>query len=322
MVFGRSTANDASAAWITDLAIDASGKVGIGTDSPAGAGLTVAASNSGKGVEIQPSTGSLQYVLAYDRTVGASGYINLAISGYDLQFQTGAGVKKMSIDQNGQMEYQGAEPGTTGIRFQGSGTCNGYAGSLASFYVMDVMRDQGSGKSMNVQGTIDIAAGYGIGFGASAGAGATSTLLDDYEEGTWTPVAYASSGTATGSYSQQLGTYTKIGRQVICMFDFQVTLSGTMVGFAGISGLPFTVGNSSAGGGSMAGYSVNQFRSSDLFAAAGAGRQISGFPQQNANYIYCQVDNSGVNGFGSAAAATWKIGTSGRCTGYVVYFTD
>jgi hypothetical protein len=34
MQFGRSTANDASAAWISDLAINASGNVGIGTYSP------------------------------------------------------------------------------------------------------------------------------------------------------------------------------------------------------------------------------------------------------------------------------------------------
>ena len=256
---------------------------------------------------------------------------NAGIDGVQLRGQngvilgTGGGataIERMRIDQNGQMTYQGAEPGTTGIRFQGSGTCNGYAGSLLNFYAMDVMRDQGSGKAMNVQGTIDIAAGYGIGFGASAGGGATSTLLDDYEEGTWTPVAYASNGTATGSYSQQLGTYTKIGRQVTCMFDFQVTLSGTMVGFAGISGLPFTVGNSSASGGGMAGYSVNQFRSSSLFAASTTGKQISGFPQQNASYMYCQLDNSGVNGFAGASAAAWNIGTSGRCTGFVIYFTD
>ena len=158
--------------------------------------------------------------------------------------------------------------------------------------------------------------------GVYLGSSNNSNLLDDYEEGTWTPVAYASSGTATGSYSEQLGTYTKTGRQVICMFDITLTLSGTMVGFAGISGLPFTVGTSSATGGGMAGYSVNQFRSSSLFAVAGADRQISGFPQQNASYIYCQLDNSGVNGFGSAAQATWNIGTSGRCTGYVIYFTN
>jgi hypothetical protein len=190
------------------MVIDSSGRVGIGTSSMGGNGLTVAASDGGKGIEIQPQTGSLQYILAYDRTSGAAGYINLAISGYDLQFQTGAGIKKMSIDQNGQMSYEGAEPGTIGIRFQGSGTCNGYAGSLLNYYAMDVMRDQGSGKAINSQGTISIADGYGIEFGASQGAGATSTLLDDYEEGTWTP---AVAGVVMSSAS---GRYVKIGNMV------------------------------------------------------------------------------------------------------------
>ena len=116
--------------------------------------------------------------------------------------------ERMRIDANGQMTYQGAEPGTTGIRFQGSGTCNGYAGSYLNYYAMDVMRDQGSGKAINSQGTISIADGYGIEFGASQGAGATSTLLDDYEEGTWTP---AVAGVVMSSAS---GRYVKIGNMV------------------------------------------------------------------------------------------------------------
>ena len=54
------------------MVIDSSGRVGIGTSSMGGNGLTVAASDGGKGIEIQPQTGSLQYILAYDRTVCSS----------------------------------------------------------------------------------------------------------------------------------------------------------------------------------------------------------------------------------------------------------
>ena len=152
----------------------------------------------------------------------------------------------MSIDQNGQMLYQGAEPGTTGIRFQGSGTCNGYSGNYASFYVMDVMRDQGSGKAMNVQGTIDIAAGYGIGFGASAGGGATSTLLDDYEEGTWTPAVQGSTTAGTAPYGSQGGSYTKIGNKVTCWFSITNFAQSGAAGNFTITGLPFTCITTSA----------------------------------------------------------------------------
>ena len=153
--------------------------------------------------------------------------------------------ERMRIDANGQMTYQGAEPGTTGIRFQGSGTCNGYAGSLLSFYAMDVMRDQGSGKAMNVQGTIDIAAGYGIGFGASAGGGATSTLLDDYEEGTWTPTISHNDGTGAIPLTiSGSAYYVKVGRLVhVFAYLTNVNPNGNAGGsgsYYAIKGLPFT----------------------------------------------------------------------------------
>ncbi len=147
------------------------------------------------------------------------------------------------LDENGAYEFQGAEAGVGGIRFQGSGTCNGYSGSFASFYVMDVMRDQGSGKSMNVQGTIDIANGYGIGFGASAGSGASSTLLDDYEEGGWTPVASDFSGNnATIDATNSVGVYTKIGDLVYWRCTIQMSSKGSMVATDTfrIQGFPFT----------------------------------------------------------------------------------
>ena len=151
--------------------------------------------------------------------------------------------ERMKIDGSGAMTYTGAEPGTTGVRFQGSGTCNGYSGSVANFYVMDVMRDSGNGKSMNVQGTIDIAAGYGIGFGASAGGGATSTLLDDYEEGGWTPVASDFTGNqATVNTTNSTGVYTKIGDLVYWRFTIQMTSKASMISGETfkVSGFPFT----------------------------------------------------------------------------------
>jgi hypothetical protein len=78
--------------------------------------------------------------------------------------------------------------------------------------------------------------GKGIDFSATAGApGATSELLNDYEEGTWTP---SIGGTAT--YTTQTGRYTKVGRLVTFMGDLTINVQGT--GDAGtISGLPFTV---------------------------------------------------------------------------------
>jgi len=95
--------------------------------------------------------------------------------------------------------------------------------------------------------------GHGISFAATGdGAGTdTSELLDDYEEGTFTPVLKDDlSGNAAGS-SASSGRYTKIGRVVNFSFAIEVnSLSGMTAGNGlNVTGLPYTVNNNSAGGG-------------------------------------------------------------------------
>lgn len=75
-------------------------------------------------------------------------------------------------------------------------------------------------------GLLDIsAAGAGqVQFPAVQNASAGANVLDDYEEGTWTPVVtFATPGDLNVAYSTQVGTYTKIGRQVIA--NFTITTS-------------------------------------------------------------------------------------------------
>jgi hypothetical protein len=94
---------------------------------------------------------------------------------------------------------------------------------------------------------LSAAAAGRISFPASQNASAGANVLDDYEEGTFTPTWSASAGTAVslgnGSFS---GVYTKIGDLV----HFQADLifgSTTTYGDAGTyrwSGLPFTPGAS------------------------------------------------------------------------------
>jgi len=88
--------------------------------------------------------------------------------------------------------------------------------------------------------------GHGISFAATANTGATgasmaSETLDDYEEGTWTPVMDVSSGSAIG-YSVQLGRYTKIGDIVYASFSLNVN-SGQANQNSNLSGLPFASAN-------------------------------------------------------------------------------
>jgi hypothetical protein len=82
--------------------------------------------------------------------------------------------------------------------------------------------------------------GKGIDFSAAShAAGMTSELLNDYEEGTWTP-ALSFGGATTGiTYGTRFGQYTKIGRQVTLTCRVVLTSKGSATGYASITGLPY-----------------------------------------------------------------------------------
>jgi len=81
-----------------------------------------------------------------------------------------------------------------------------------------------------------------LSFPATQQASTNANTLDDYEEGTWTPVIGGAGGNGSQSYSVQMGSYVKIGQFVYASFN--VTLSNKGAGITGalqIQGLPFTV---------------------------------------------------------------------------------
>jgi len=84
-------------------------------------------------------------------------------------------------------------------------------------------------------------AGNGIDFSANSNAaGMTSELLNDYEEGTWTPSFGGTGGQSGQVYVTQDGTYTKVGRLVTFQGNIALSTKGTITGFVKINGLPFT----------------------------------------------------------------------------------
>ena len=70
-----------------------------------------------------------------------------------------------------------------------------------------------------------------------------SNLLDDYEEGTWTPAYSFTSGSVTMTANSS-GYYTKIGNMVFAKFIVQTSAISSPSGTASITGLPFTIRNS------------------------------------------------------------------------------
>ena len=85
-------------------------------------------------------------------------------------------------------------------------------------------------------------AGRGIDFSATANSGGSmsSELLDDYEEGTFTPILYYSSGTSGVAYNVQEGRYTKVGRLVSFQIRLALSNKGSGNNNVRIGGLPFT----------------------------------------------------------------------------------
>lgn len=97
--------------------------------------------------------------------------------------------------------------------------------------------------------------------GIYIGGDTSSNFLDDYEEGTWTPVlAAATTDPTPTSVTVNNATYTKIGRMVHVQAWITANLTDIGSGGARITGLPFVVGS---------GMSVVKFSHSNLILSNG-----------------------------------------------------
>ena len=106
-------------------------------------------------------------------------------------------------------------------------------------------------------GNLVVASGHGIDFSATGNiSGTSSELLDDYEEGTWTPILNGDGGATSGqSYGTVTAHYVKIGQLVYLGFDLALTTLGSIGGnYAVVNNLPFPALNSNLGGGSLGYY--------------------------------------------------------------------
>ena len=90
--------------------------------------------------------------------------------------------------------------------------------------------------------------------GVYLGGTAAANKLDDYEEGTWTPV------TSSGSWTVNSATYTKVGNMVTCRFKVTATATISANDF---TGLPFIPASEAAG---VCGYQNSE--SGEVFSIA------------------------------------------------------
>jgi len=130
--------------------------------------------------------------------------------------------------------------GTTGLHL--------YSGYPITYTVPSTQAHQfviGSAEVARIDADgLKMASGKGIDFSANSNAsGMTSELLDDYEEGTWTPSYSTTSGSFSAiTYSYQQGWYTKVGNHVTAggRIILSAYTQGTASGNVFIN-LPFTI---------------------------------------------------------------------------------
>jgi len=96
--------------------------------------------------------------------------------------------------------------------------------------------------TLGATGNLAFPSGQGIDFSATSGTG-TSELLDDYEEGTWTPTILFGGANAGMTFATQTGSYTKIGNLVSASCYISLSANGSSTGAATIGGLPFAAGS-------------------------------------------------------------------------------
>lgn len=81
--------------------------------------------------------------------------------------------------------------------------------------------------------------------------------LDDYQEGSWTPVLGGQGGTSGQTYSVQFGRYVKIGKFVWAFYSLTLSAKGTITGVVQVQGLPFTSSGTNAQAGAGTTYTAN-----------------------------------------------------------------
>jgi len=189
-----------------------------------------------------------------DLTLAANttGYYNTAIGRQALQ-------ANITASYNTAVGHQAGNLLTTGSKNTILGRYNGNQGGLdirtANNYI--VLSDGDGNPLISTNSTRSVAlngavpqTGTGITFPATQNASSNANTLDDYEEGTWTPVLSGNGGATGQTYTLQTGEYTKVGNLVTVRGAIQLSAAGTLSGtYAVIGGLPFTVSNTFYPGG-------------------------------------------------------------------------
>jgi hypothetical protein len=151
-------------------------------------------------------------------------------------------------------------------------------------------------------------ASAGIYLGVSSAT--ASNLLNDYEEGTWTPAFSFSSGGSVG-YAAQIGTYRKIGKLVCVQFGLILSSISSPSGNTSITGLPFTT--------SSVAYSENSAYLGIVRLLATSYPSMRAYTNDNNTVIQLSINETNASYSGVQGSA---IQSNTQIFGNATYFVD
>ena len=265
----------------TDPEIYTDRYVGIGTDNP-GYKLDVRPTPSDP-TSGSPPAGAFVQIRGDDATVG---------SGPSLALLNLGGTKETA--------WRISAVSTSGNN--GDLVFNGYAGGAT----------YPEAARFTSAGNLKFPSGQGIDFSATADGSGTTTseLLDDYEEGSWTPAVARTSPTGSATHTRQSGRYTRIGNVVTIWFDIEWSAAPNGAGDYVITSLPYTAQTGVSAG--VGGFGAVQFR--DPSGLSSNIRIYGNSSYHSDTRIFCQhYDSSGNPG-------NSPFNASGRITGWSQYF--
>jgi hypothetical protein len=167
------------------------------------------------GINTDPSSGRLEVMNNTDTLSNIVAYSNSS------RFRTVSLLSGTSTASRNYYFVAGSSAGADQLEIRASG----YASTDPSAATKIVSLTESGYLTLSTGDLVIGTSGRGIDFSATSSVG-TSELLNDYEEGTWTPTFTAAIGTGF-TVTLTSATYTKIGRRVFLEVDFTITVAGS-----------------------------------------------------------------------------------------------
>ena len=174
---------------------------------------------------------------------------------------------------------------------------SGSTASRLDFFLSDGNQNGGNNNKMS------ILSGGGITFNGDT---AAANALDDYEEGTWTPVVQV--GFANPGHAVQYGHYTRIGDQVIAFFKLKMDAGTPNSERLRVGGLPyssFNDGNQTPIAQPMV--LVSASKGNSMFVLQVANSTVMEFYEQNATNIGSVIGTHVGNTFDVIATMIYEV---------------